>query len=141
MAGAPAFFTNPNELKTKIEEYCLQSESRVEENDDGSTTTITGRPLTITGLAYFLGFESRQSFYDYEKHAEFSYIIKRARLRIECDYEERLNSKNPTGPIFALKNMGWSDRQEIDQKTQHSGGISISWKDPELPNTDDKGSD
>jgi hypothetical protein len=33
---------------------------------------------------------------------------------MEQIYEKRLNeSKNPTGAIFALKNFGWTDRQEI----------------------------
>jgi hypothetical protein len=32
---------------------------------------------TITGLALFLGFESRNSLYDYESKEEFSGIIKR----------------------------------------------------------------
>jgi len=71
----------------------------------------------VSGLAYFLGFESRQSLYDYEKRSEFSYIIKRARLRIESEYEKKLSYKHPVGSIFALKNMGWADKQEIDHTT------------------------
>lgn len=70
------------------------------------------KPPTITGLAFFLGFESRQSFYDYEKREIYSYTVKRNRLRIESEYESRLSMHNPTGAIFALKNLGWSDRQE-----------------------------
>jgi hypothetical protein len=69
---------------------------------------------TITGLAYDLGFESRQSFYDYEKAGAHSYTIKRARLRIESAYEQRLHGNSPTGAIFALKNFGWVDKQETD---------------------------
>ena len=69
--------------------------------------------------AHFLGFESRQSFYDYEKEGEFSYTIKKARLKIESCYEQNLHSGNPSGSIFALKNLGWSDKQEIE----HSGDI------------------
>ncbi len=65
------------------------------------------------------GFETRQSFYDYEKRDGFSYIIKRARLFIEKEYEENLSIGNTTGAIFALKNMGWFDKQEL----QHSGEI------------------
>jgi hypothetical protein len=56
--------------------------------------------------------------YDYEKREEFSYTIKRARVFIENEYEFRLNSGNPTGAIFALKNLGWDDKtqQEISGK-------------------------
>lgn len=69
---------------------------------------------TITGLCYYLGFESRQSFYDYEQRPEFSYTVKRARLFIEQEYEEQLTTGNTVGAIFALKNMGWRDRTETE---------------------------
>jgi len=77
---------------------------------------------TITGLCYYLGYESRQSFYDLEKVERYSYTIKRARLFIEKEYEEQLQVGNVTGAIFALKNFGWID------KTDHevSGGFSIT---------------
>jgi len=78
--------------------------------------------LTITGLAYHLGFESRQSFYDYEKRENFSYTIKRARMFIENEYEKLLISNNTTGAIFALKNFGWTDKQEVDL----SGSVIIN---------------
>jgi len=82
---------------------------------------------TITGLAYHLGFESRQSFYDYEEKTEFTYTIKRARLRIEMIYEERLQEQTCTGSIFALKNMGWKDKNE----TEYTGGFSIKFIEDE----------
>lgn len=72
----------------------------------------TEEKYTITGLAYHLGFESRQSFYDYEKDGRFSYTIKRARLRIEAYYETKTQGAHPAGPIFVLKNLGWKERQE-----------------------------
>lgn len=95
---------------------------------------------TWTGLAIHLGFESRQSLEDYKKKEGFSYPIKKALLKIENTYEKGIQGKNPAGAIFALKNFGWKDKQEIDQKTEHSGGITISWQEPQLPNTEDQSS-
>jgi len=105
MAGRPPKYDNVKSLIKKIDEYFenLKSEKK--------------NP-SITGLALYLGFESRQSFYDYEKHEEFSYVIKKARLQIENFYEEKLLSRNTVGAIFALKNMGWSDKQEIQGQLQ-----------------------
>ena len=123
-AGRPLLFQTEEELHSKIREYL-------------DSVIVKEDQPTITGLAYYLGFESRQSFYDCEAKEQFSYTIKRARLLIEANYEQALFSKNPTGPIFALKNFGWRDRQEIDQKL--SGGISVNWTDPKLRHTDDKG--
>lgn len=95
-AGRPSEYNNPDELQKRIDEYFDSNEK-----------------YTICGLAYDLGFESRQSFYDYEKRDKFSYIIKRARLRIEGYYESLLGKPGGAGgPIFALKNMGWTDKQE-----------------------------
>jgi hypothetical protein len=114
MAGRPPLFESVETLDHKIQEYWESCEMKKEELPDGSTTTIDGKQPTITGLAYFLGFESRQSFYDYEKNEVFSYTIKRARLKIESNYEQSLFNKNPTGSIFALKNLGWKDTQDIN---------------------------
>jgi hypothetical protein len=102
--GRPPLYKSPAEMQRKIEKY-------FKECDDEK------KKVTVSGMAYHLGFESRQSMYDYCKHEEFSYIIKRARLRLESYYEEKVQGNCPTGPIFVLKNMGWSDKQEIE----HSG--------------------
>jgi hypothetical protein len=77
-----------------------------------------GENYTITGLAIHLGFESRQSFYDYGKKSEYSYIIKSALVRVENAYEQRMHGNNPTGSIFVLKNMGWSDKSEVEQTSK-----------------------
>lgn len=109
--GRPSLFQNDKELSDKVQQYFNGI------TDDEKTPTITG-------LALFLGFESRQSFYDYEKNGEFSYTIKRARLSIEQSYEEALLSKNSTGAIFALKNFGWKDKTEVDTNLTLKGSIS-----------------
>lgn len=68
-------------------------------------------PVTMAGMARFMGFASRQSFHDYEKIAEFKHCARRTRLLIEEEYEKKLTTMGrPTGAIFALKNMGWQDR-------------------------------
>lgn len=112
-AGRPPMFETPEELEDKIQAYVEHCTSKREPSFDGGFIMTDGQPLTITGLAYFLGFESRQSFYDYEQNKEFSYTIKRARLMIESSYERALSGKNAAGPIFALKNFGWKDTQDI----------------------------
>ena len=80
---------------------------------------------TITGLALGLGFESRQSLYDYKERDQFSYTIKRACLYVENGYERNLKENASAGSIFALKNMGWSDKLETDNK--HSGDMVINF--------------
>jgi hypothetical protein len=96
--GRPAHYTTPGDLEAKVQEYFADPDTKP----------------TITGLAYHLGFESRQSLYDYEQKGEFSYIIKRARLRVEMGYENDLRGNNAAGPIFALKNMGWKDHSRTE---------------------------
>jgi hypothetical protein len=109
--GSPPFFETAESLQQAIDAYLTDTDILVK---------------TITGLCYKLGFESRQSFYDYEKKPQFSYTIKRARLFIESQYEERLFSNSNAGAIFGLKNFGWTDKQEIEQKTEHSGSIGFT---------------
>jgi len=112
--GRPAHFETIEQLDAKIQEYwdgCQMK--KVKDAMTNEEIIIDGKQPTITGLAHFLGFASRQSFYDYEGEEEFSYTIKRARLQIESNYEQHLFSKNAAGPIFALKNFGWKDNREI----------------------------
>jgi len=65
----------------------------------------------ISELILKLGFNSRQDFDDYEYNGEFGWAVKRARLRIEAEYERRLHQQAPTGAIFALKSLGWNEKQ------------------------------
>lgn len=110
--GRPQIVATPEEFEAKVTAYresCVADE----------------RPVTITGMAYYLGFASRQSFYDYGKRDGFSYPVKRARLLVEAEYEARLSGNSPTGAIFALKNQGWSDSREY----HHSGEITTVVRD------------
>lgn len=121
-AGKPIAYETPELLDNAVSDYfmnCVENKSKP----------------TISGLAYYLGFESRQSFYDYEKREEYSYTIKRARLRIEQHYEEHLlNPGIATGAIFALKNFGWRDKSELE----HSGRFTINWSENKSYGSDDK---
>lgn len=112
--GRPPMYKSTEEIQGKIQEYFNNFISE-------TPNPALGKRPTVTGLALFLGFESRQSLYDYKKNKpEFTYIIKRATLAIEMNYEQMLDSKSVAGSIFALKNMGWMDRKDIT-----SGGKPI----------------
>lgn len=120
--GRPPVFKSVQDLQNKIDEYFFFIQGEYDEVDGvdeiGNATTVknysrNAENPSLTGLALYLGFESRQSVYDYEKNGDFSYTIKRARLRVECAYEQALLSKNSTGAIFALKNFGWSDKLDV----------------------------
>lgn len=130
LGGRPPVFDNPEDMQEAIDKYFqhVKGEFKWVDVIDESGKPVKVKewirepePVTITGLCLFLGFESRQSFYDYEKRSGFSYIIKRARMMVENHYESTAQfAKNPTFQIFALKNMGWSDKQEI----QHTGEMT-----------------
>ncbi|MCK5608028.1 hypothetical protein KAR91_39475, partial [Candidatus Pacearchaeota archaeon] len=44
-----------------------------------------------------------------------------ARLFIEVEYEEQLQHGSVIGAIFALKNMGWADKQTHDHTLNVTG--------------------
>lgn len=118
--GRPPIFSHPEEILNKGIEYFIwiKGEKEVAADSAGDLEVKWKRepePPTITGLTLFLGFESRQSFYDYcEKGGDFSYALQRLRTMIECKYEQKLHGTTPTGSIFALKNMGWKDNMAND---------------------------
>lgn len=115
--GRPRTYGTPEELQEQVDSYFeyIKGETQMIPGEDGNLQEFVKRkpePATITGLALHLGFESRQSIYDYAKAGDFSYIVKNAQMRVECEYEKKLSGDKPTGSIFALKNMGWVDKVE-----------------------------
>lgn len=105
--GRPLKFKTVEELKERIDRYFFDC-------------ATNGTPLMITGLAYALD-TSRQTLLEYEgevegreKAPEYADAIKKAKLRIEMDYERRLIENGRAGDIFGLKNFGWRDRFETD---------------------------
>ncbi|QDP48899.1 MAG: hypothetical protein Unbinned7794contig1000_43 [Prokaryotic dsDNA virus sp.] len=81
-------------------------------------------PPTMAGLAYGLGFQSRDALNDYQRKADGSVneqvykslagTIKKAKLRVELATVERAMKSNGAGPIFMLKNMGYTDKQVVE---------------------------
>lgn len=105
--GRPPIYDSVEVLTSRIDEYftgCLAE----------SGTEWAERP-TVTGLALFLGFESRKTLNDYAKKDGFSYPVRRALMVIEQEYEKMLPTAKGSGVIFALKNMGWEDKSTVEK--------------------------
>lgn len=109
----------------RIDRYfeLLRGEYHMEETSAKSTKDKDGpskqkiwdrepEPPTLCGLALFLGFNSRHEFEAYERNGEFAAEVKRGRLMIEAEYEKKLHYQSPTGAIFALKSLGWTERTD-----------------------------
>lgn len=99
MTGRPKKFKNVKELEKLIEAYFADCKENKKHE-------------TITGLALWLD-TTRETLMDYQKDDKFSDTIKKAKLRIENAYENRLIDRGNGGDIFALKQFGWSDRQDV----------------------------
>lgn len=99
--GRPLKFETLKDLEDKISAY-FESEPETE--------------WTITGLALALD-TSRETLMNYEERPEYFDAIKKAKERVHNAYEKDLRRKGRSGDIFALKNFGWSDRQEVDHTT------------------------
>ena len=107
-AGRPPVWDNPEELEKAIDAYFNEPQTH-----------------TWTGLALHLGFESRQSLNNYLDKPEFFYSIKKALTKIEQKYENELFGRNPAGAIFALKNFGWKDKQEVEQSGKTEQELTV----------------
>lgn len=81
---------------------------------------------TITWLALALD-TSRKTLCEYEWNDEFSNTIKKAKEMVENSYEIDLKKKGNTWTIFALKNFGWIDKIENENKnTNYDATESIT---------------
>lgn len=110
VGGRPRKIESPEALDALVDEYrgkCLSDNV----------------PLTLTGMILHIGLSSRQSFDEYLNYDGFSDSVKRAKLMIECEYEQKLSGTTSTGSIFALKNFGWRDKQETELTGADGGAI------------------
>ena len=95
----------------------------------GNTPPATGNtplkpdPPTLSGLALFLGFDSIAGFDAYEATGQYKTHLKRARLLITAAYEKKLHNSYTSGPIFALKALGWNNEKPDDKKTPQTQTI------------------
>lgn len=124
MKNKTVAYPSAGKLSALIDEYFYQiagsyhwEESPVKITKTTTAETVKQKvwdqepePPTLTGLALHLGFNSKEAFEDYEKAGRFADQLKRARLRIEAEYEKKLHFQSSTGAIFALKSMGWTDK-------------------------------
>lgn len=105
--GRPMKFKTVKELKDKCDAFFTKMDEEK-------------LPYTITGLALALH-TSRETLCDYQEKDEYSDTIKEAKMKCQNYAEQRLYmGGQAAGPIFALKNFGWRDQQEI----KHSGHIA-----------------
>jgi hypothetical protein len=102
-AGRPPIYKSIDEMLPKLQEW--------------EESIKNGEKPTITGLCLSLDFESKDTLYAYKEKEGFSYPIKKAILIVENGYEKALRENNSTGPIFALKNMGWTDKHVHDMQS------------------------
>lgn len=121
--GRPLKFKSVEDLQEKIDAYFNTTGLQVDKNGKEYY-----KPITITGLALALD-TTRETLMDYQNKDEYSYTIKKAKLRCENFAEENLfMGKSPTGSIFALKNYGWSDKTEHEHKGEINSTIDITSK-------------
>jgi len=75
---------------------------------------------SIAGLAYHLGFSSKQSIFDYRKDPEYKHEANRATLFIEAWLNKKVANKDTYSPgqWHILKaNFGYEDKQSLDHQS------------------------
>lgn len=122
--GRPPYFESAEEMERLADEYFLQCKEEK-------------KPYTLTGLTLHLGFCAKEALYYYrDNKPEFFSPIKKALLRVEMGYEERLSENAAAGSIFALKNFGWEDNRKVDQTTTVSFKVPTGQTDLESDDLD-----
>ena len=103
---------DPKTLKLQIDNYF----SDVEKNKKFYIGEIVYKESTptITGLALFLGFPSKESLKKYAENPEYTEVINYANLRLENFYEQ-LNIKGVPNAKVGLKFFGgWEDMPQTN---------------------------
>lgn len=119
--GRPLKFQSVEEMEKLINAYFDSCFKMNEETGEAEQI----EPFTVTGLALAVGTD-RKGLCEYALREEFSNTIKRAKAFIE-NYAEKsaYTAKNPAGPVFILKNFGWSDTQKLEVSGPDGGPVDI----------------
>jgi hypothetical protein len=139
-SGRPPKYKTKEEIQKKIDEYFEWCKGEVLKDDEGNILTdkngvpviVNTHPLTITGLALALGFNSRQALLNYQARDEFYDTITRAKAIVERYAEERLYDKDgANGAKFSLANNfnGWREKQSIEADVSGKMEINIELTD------------
>lgn len=140
--GVPPKYKDVSEIEGLIEAYFKDCASHPMLDDDGNVYTDKNgkpimtepKPLTITGLALALGFNSRQSLLNYQGKENFVDTITRAKAQIEQYAETRLFDRDgANGAKFSLANnfTGWKEKQAIEADVNSEITINIELSDDE----------
>lgn len=138
--GRPPMYKTKEEIQEKIDAYFEECKGRVLTDPEGNVLTdksgrpiiVDSRPLTITGLALALGFNSRQALLNYQGRKEFNDTITRAKAIVEEYAESRLFDKDgANGAKFSLANNfeGWKEKQSIEADVKNEVTINVELVD------------
>lgn len=134
--GRPPRYKTKEEIQEKIDAYfeeckgklLLDAEGNPILDKYGNPIMYDTHPLTVTGLALALGFNTRQALLNYQGKKEFVDTITRAKAIVERYAEERLFDKDgANGAKFSLANNfdGWREKQQIEADVKSKNTIVI----------------
>jgi hypothetical protein len=133
--GQPPIIKSLAELESKIDEYFNDCKGKplLDKNGDpiinkyGKVILVGYEPLTITGLAIAIGFNSRTTLLNYQAIPEYMNTIIRAKSIVQRFAETSLYDRDTcNGAKFNLtNNFGWSDKTVIE----NTGELQVNTMD------------
>lgn len=145
-AGRPRKINSPEDMQQLIDNYFSSCKGEILKDKDGNVVldkynkpiVYDEQPLTMNGLALAIGFNSRQSLFNYVEYAnsneedkKYLDVITRARAIVEQYAEKRLFDKDGNnGAKFwlASNGKGWTDKQDVSIS---NGTITVQLSDEE----------
>lgn len=125
-----ALYKTPEELESACNAYFAKCERKPCLDKRGRVFNANPKRPNVEGLAYSLGFASRQSIYDIEKRSpDFANVIARAKLQIQEHLAEGLEFRDScAGCKFMLaRYYGWKPAQD-DPATDRQIIVQIETK-------------
>ena len=131
-------FEDAKKLQEMVDAYFKECEGHVMVDETtnfpifnsktGLPVIVDVRPPTMSGLALYLGFSSRESLLNYAGRRDYVNIIVKAKSRVEKYFEERLFDKEgANGAKFALQNnfKGWQESAKVAAQEAANNAVRI----------------
>lgn len=120
--GRPRKYTDANLFDKKVNQYFIDCDANLDKSGNGEV-------YSVTGLALYLGLDSRHRIPELAEKEDFTASIKKALVRIEKQCAESLVKGKGWGPgwMFVLKNnFGWKDVLDVHHGDAEGGMLEMS---------------
>ena len=141
LGGKPLIYETPEKLQAAVDRYFIYCQGeKALDNEGNPIITKYGFlysrdpiPPTVEGMCVYIGFNAKQTWYNYAEREEYIDVVTRARLKFEQYNTESLYDRDrfKGAERTLVHHYGWEPANQI-QITNNTLNLSMSDEEKDL---------